>query len=155
MSELVSYRRRQPVIQLSALIDVLFIVLVFVVVAARFDRPRGVEVELPRAQGQTRGAEDAAVLVVPHAGPMHLDDATVTETGLAEALRQARAHKTALRLVADGALSLDRATRLLDAAAQAGFSSVSIATQTPDTLAPPNHDIGHERGSGVRPASEP
>ena len=132
-TELVGRRRALPAIHLSALIDVLFIVLVFVVVAARFDQPRSLEVTLPRAQARAAEPDDlAAVLEVQRAGPMRLDGVLVTEEQLAPALRRAQAHKTTLLLVADGGIPLDRATRLLDAASAAGFSAVSIATRAPD-----------------------
>lgn len=129
---LVGPRRTRPVIQLSALIDVLFIVLVFVVLAARFDQPRSLEVALPHARaGAPQPADQAAVLVVPRAGPMRLDGTPVAEDQLPRALRQVQARKPTLRLVADGGIPLDRATRLLDAATEAGFAAVSIATRAP------------------------
>lgn len=131
-TQLIGRRRAQPAIHLSALIDVLFIVLVFVVLAARFDQPRSLEVTLPRAQASAARPDDAAaVLEVPRAGPMRLDGVPVTEARLVQALRRAQAHKPTLLLVADGGIPLDRATRLLDAAGAAGFSAVSIATRAP------------------------
>lgn len=135
MDDLQSYQRRAPTIHLSALIDVLFIVFVFVVLVARFhDTPapvRHLDVALPGTDSAPApSAPDAAVLEVPVRGPMRLDGAPVADVeAIAPMLARARARTGTLVLAADGDIPLARAARLLDAATRAGFTDVSIATR--------------------------
>lgn len=129
-----SYQRRQPTINLTSLIDVLFILVVFVMLAASFDDVRGLDVALPGASSEdAHSQERAIVLMVPAAGPMRIQGTAIADHELEtrlRALRQERASsEPVLILAADRSISLDRATGILDAASRAGFSAVSIATR--------------------------
>ena len=47
-------RRQVPTINLSALIDIAFILVIFIVLAANFQRIQNVDVKLPRADAEAR-----------------------------------------------------------------------------------------------------
>ncbi len=127
--EFESFRRPQPTINVSALLDVVFILLIFVVLAANFDRLREMEVVLPGADAETPARTDALVLTVPVDGPMLLKGDPVELEGLRGPLSDLRADYEVLLLVSDGRVDLERAVKIFDEASAAGFESVSIATQ--------------------------
>jgi biopolymer transport protein ExbD len=131
--KLESYQRPRPTINLTALIDVLFILVVFVMLAASFDDVGVLEVNLPGADSDRKAQPDAVILVVPASGPARIEGQAVADADLEErlrGLRQARGER-ALIMAADRTISLDRATTILSAATRAGFEAVSLATQDP------------------------
>lgn len=127
---LVGLERRQPTISLSALVDVLFILIVFVILAADFDRTRVLDVELPASSEGAALATDRVELVVPLAGPMRVGGAVIADDELDARLAKARRGARELVIAADGGLALERAVALIEAAKRAGFATVSIATRS-------------------------
>ena len=121
-------RRQQPEISLSALVDVLFILIIFVMLAAHFDNRRAIDVSLPGGGDPQTRDQGAAILLVPLTGPPRLQGQTVSEERLEAALRALRADRDSLILAADRVLPLERATHLLTVARRAGFASVAIDT---------------------------
>jgi len=67
-----SFTRQTPSINISALIDVVFILLIFVVLAANFDRVREMNIILPSANQTTEVSSDALILTMPLDGPIKL-----------------------------------------------------------------------------------
>lgn len=124
-----SFRREQPRINVSALIDVVFILLIFVVLAANFDRIREMNISLPTAEQALEASPDALVLTLPVEGEMTLGEEPVEFESLASALTAKSSDYDVLVLVGDGGVDLDRIVTIFDQAAAAGFESVSIATR--------------------------
>lgn len=124
-----SFERENPTINVSALIDVVFILLIFIVLAANFDRIREMNILLPSAQETSQATPDALQLTVSLEGPLYVDDQEIGEEDLTERLRAYREDYEVLVLVSDGRVELDRAVRIFDKASAAGFESVSIATE--------------------------
>lgn len=126
-----SYQRPRPSINLTALIDVLFILVVFVMLAANFEQVHVLDVSLPHAEASSQTAAGAVVVVVPASGPARIKGQAIADADLEAHLRalgQGR-ENPALIMIADRHISLDRATAILSAATRAGFQNVSIATQ--------------------------
>lgn len=126
-----SFRRPPPTLNLSALIDIVFILLIFVVLAANFDRLKDIEVTLPSARATSKADPKALTVTIPADGPVKVDGEAVESARLADHLRTMRSSHQALLLVADGAVALERAVEVLGEASQAGFTAVSIATREP------------------------
>ena len=124
-----SFERQNPTINISALIDVVFILLIFVVLAANFDRVREMSIVLPSADQTSEIAPDALTLTIPLEGEMLLGEEPVGEADLGSRLRELRGEYKSLLLVSDGRVDLDRAVKIFDQASEAGFTSISIATQ--------------------------
>ena len=124
-----SFKREEPRINVSALIDVVFILLIFVVLAANFDRIREMNVVLPSAEQTNPKSQDSLVLTIPLEGELLLGDDPVAEKDLDMALRQQREDFEVLLLVSDGRVDLERVVGIFDKASAAGFQSVSIATR--------------------------
>ncbi len=124
-----SFQRETPTINVSALIDVVFILLIFVVLAANFDRIREMNVTLPTAHETSQPADQSAVLTLPVDEPMKLDGNEVSEEDLPAQLEIRAREVDTLVIVGDGRVDLNRTVQLFDRAAAAGFESVSIATR--------------------------
>lgn len=124
-----SFEREQPRINISALIDVVFILLIFVVLAANFDRIREMNVTLPTAEEAEPATSDTLVLTIPAADEMMLDEQPVEPDELPARLKQKSDDFEVLVLVGDGDIPLDQTVQVFDYATAAGFDSVSIATR--------------------------
>ncbi len=124
-------KRETPNIGMTPLIDVVFILLIFVVLAANFDRVRGLKVDLPEASSQHKIQKKALVVSITSKGRIHIGKAVVSPKTLLSTLHRLRKKHNMLILRADGKSALQYAVRVLDAASTLKFSSVSIATQRP------------------------
>lgn len=129
--ELDSRRREAPSINLSALIDIVFILLIFVVLAANFQRLRGIDVDLPEADAPSDIDAKTLTVTVPISGPIRIEDVAVTFDGLREELAHQRETHETLILKSDGDAAFERAVQVLAEARAAGFEAVSIATVPP------------------------
>jgi biopolymer transport protein ExbD len=122
-------RRQMPTINVSALVDVIFTLLIFLLLAATFTQVKALDVTLPEADAAAAADERALVVTVPGEGPLLVDGEPVADDRLVPHLRALRSDHEAVLLVADGQVALQRAVAVLDAAGKAGFTAVSIATQ--------------------------
>jgi biopolymer transport protein ExbD len=126
-----SYERRTPTLNLSALIDVVFILVIFVVLAANFQRIREVEVDLPSARTSAEASDKALTLVIG-SDPGYLVDGTeVAPEKLADHLKTLRKDHEALLILSDREIPFERAVFVLGEASAAGFQQVSIAAKEP------------------------
>lgn len=124
----------EPELNLTSLIDVVFLLLIFFMVTTTFERQALVEIELPEASAEPSQQSAAPLeLVISEDGRYFLGSNEVLNTRvdtLIEALEQAAGGNRDQSLTIRG----DRRTQLqafvvaMDAAAQAGFGNVSIAT---------------------------
>lgn len=124
-----SFKRDMPTINISALMDVVFILLIFVVLAANFDRMRELNIVLPSAENTNEMTPEAVTLTMMTDGSILVFDEKVPADALMQHLKGLRTKHESLLLVSDGNVPLDRAVKIFDEAASAGFTSVSIATQ--------------------------
>ncbi len=130
--ELEGRRPIEPTINLSALIDIVFILVIFVVLAANFQRLRGLEVNLPRVEGGESLKNTLVVVTVPRDGPIQIQDKTVETERIKDELVHLRREHDRLVLRSDGEAAFERAVRVLSDARIAGFEAVSIATVLPE-----------------------
>lgn len=130
--ELEGRRRVEPSINLSALIDIVFILVIFVVLAANFQHLKGLDVDLPEAEAKEAvGTEEALVVTVPVEGPVQVNDKAVDLHALQDMLTHLRRDYKSLILRSDGEAAFERAVQVLAKARAAGFDAVSIATVLP------------------------
>lgn len=127
--EFESYERETPTINISALIDVVFILLIFVVLAANFDRIREMNIALPSAEEVEEPTEEALVLTLPKDDVPKLDGEPVERANLEAELARYTDDYDILVLAGDGSVELEQAVEVFDRAAAVGFESVSIATE--------------------------
>lgn len=130
-----------PEINLTPLIDVVFLMLVFFVLTTTFTADRALQVTLPAADSAAAIDPAPVVVRIPLDGPTEVAGMAVPGTG--EGLRRALLAALAgqpegagrLLVRADRRVPHGRVTRIMDQAGQLGFSAVSIATTT-ETRAP-------------------
>ena len=121
-------QRRSPVrIELTALVDVVLLLLIFFMVSARLVPEFGIELELPEAQAASRIESDASELhvLVDSRDRYFMTGEQVTIAALEAKLEVAKA--TEVVIEADTAASHGAVMRVLDAAKMAGLESVRIS----------------------------
>ncbi|MEY1661802.1 ExbD/TolR family protein [Isoalcanivorax beigongshangi] len=125
-------------INLTPLIDVVFLLLIFFMVATTFTRETRLGVILPEADGQAATADVEGIEVVVTAnGQYRLDGETLPQSDRG-ALRNALARHVqegavppALTLTADAEASHQAVVWVMDVAGQLGFTRLRITTQEP------------------------
>lgn len=121
----------RPRIEITALIDVVFLLLIFVVLVARFVQDERVDVQVPTADAARPAEVDALMVVLQDGGEVVVGGEEVARDALGEVLARARQRQSRAVLVADGASRLQGAVDLIVAIKQAGFAEVAIATRPP------------------------
>ena len=131
--------KEDPVdVNLTPLIDVVFLLLIFFMVSTTFDRHANLKVNLPEAGTQTEAVkEEPIVLTIDASGKYFINQRQVINTSL-DTLKRALAkildqsdkahHEQTIVLRADGKTSHQSVVRAMDAAAQLGVTRLSIAT---------------------------
>jgi len=125
----------EPALNLTSLIDVMFLLVIFFAVSTTFRVYPGLSVNLPRAQSE-RIAEDKKVLkaVLTCGGEIFLDNDKVSRSDLFGTLRtrQRRSPVSLFVLEADEEARHGKVVELMDAARQAGIPRLAIATRPED-----------------------
>ncbi|QKT04859.1 biopolymer transporter ExbD [Ectothiorhodospiraceae bacterium 2226] len=132
-------RPNDPEINLTPLIDVVFLLLIFFMVSTTFVREAEVSVDLPQASAQGAPPEEQAILeiTIDAQGQYYVNGNAVAGGQIAtlrRALREAAGDAESPRLV----ISADRNTphqaviTAMDAARQVGFVRLTFATQQSD-----------------------
>ncbi len=127
--KIVSAQETRVDIQLTPLIDMVFILLVFVVLVANFARPKGIQVTPPAAQSSAVTEAKVAVISITKDGTLRDGERVVEDADLRSVLVGLKGKYSTLLIRADGSVALDRAVRVLDTARLAGFESISMATR--------------------------
>lgn len=125
-----------PQINMAPLVDCIFLLLIFFLLASRFSRERGripetLAIELPRAQSSTPSEEDAVRVFLSESGEMRLEENAIPPEELERALRK-KLEETGIEkflLVADRRARLEHVSLAIDAARLAGFRTAAIATR--------------------------
>lgn len=121
-------------VNLTPLIDVVFLLLIFFMVSTTFDRHAKLKVQLPEADAKMQQQKkDPVVLSIDVKGKYYINDRQVVNTQL-DTLKAAL-QKTiennpnvTLLLRADGRTPHQSVVRAMDAASQVGITKLSIAT---------------------------
>lgn len=121
-------------VNLTPLIDVVFLLLIFFMVSTTFDRHASLKVQLPEASAKMeQKQEDPLVLSIDASGKYYINDRQVVNTTLETlkiALRKSIGDRkdVALVLRADAKTPHQSVVRAMDAASQLGLTRLSIAT---------------------------
>jgi biopolymer transport protein ExbD len=125
-------RRKRPAINITSLIDVMFLLLIFFMVSTTFAEHPGIKLELPKAHTGERSALDPLTLTVDKEGRMFLNDAAVDEAQLRARLKAAAAAPDpSLVLRADKAVPYGFVIRAMDISRQCGIRKITSLTETP------------------------
>lgn len=131
--------RREATVELTPLIDVVFLLLIFFMVSTSFVQNHALDVDLPQANGDAQPSQDLFInVVVQQDGRYEIEGSIVVDTslqGLAKTLQAVvekhAARKTSLPVVisADATATHQSVVRVMDACAQVGLTQISLATQ--------------------------
>lgn len=131
--------RREATVELTPLIDVVFLLLIFFMVSTSFVQNQALNVDLPQANGYAKAKEDLFInVVVQQNGRYEIEGSIVVDTslqGLAKTLQAVveknAARRTSLPVVisADATATHQSVVRVMDACAQVGLTQISLATQ--------------------------
>jgi biopolymer transport protein ExbD len=121
-------------VNLTPLIDVVFLLLIFFMVSTTFDRHAKLKVELPEASAkQTQQQQQSIVLSIDAKGNYFINDRQLINTRLETlktALQKTLGDEKDIPLVlrADAKTPHQAVVRAMDAASQLGLTRLSIAT---------------------------
>ena len=131
-------RTNASIINLTPLIDCMFMLVLFILLAARFEPDSGIPVDLPQAQSQSKEAPrlESMNLTVTADGRVYLEDQEVKIEDLETAIIAARTaagdpsgERTVLIINGDRSAHHGSVVEALDAAARAKQLKVTIRTR--------------------------
>ena len=129
------HAKEDPTVDLTSLIDVVFLLLIFFMVSTTFERQALMKVDLPEASVVEDRTEipESLELVIDAEGRMFLNDQRLLESDartIRAAIEQAAGDNREIPLIlrADRMTAHHLVVTAMDVAAQMGFSNLSIAT---------------------------
>jgi len=136
-------RRREDVgINLTPLIDVVFLLLIFFMVSTTFTRETQLSIDLPEAEGKPRESlEEEIEILVDEAGQYRVNGQLLVDRRmrtLQAAIYKISAGDTTIpmTITADAQAAHEDVVQVMDAAGQMGFVHLSITTRQPSEAPP-------------------
>ena len=131
--------RREASVELTPLIDVVFLLLIFFMVSSSFVQDQALNVALPQANGDARPVQEVYInIVVGRDGTYVIDGNSAVDgslSGLSTQLRKVvraksqQSENLPVVISADANTTHQAVVRVMDACAQVGLSEISLATQ--------------------------
>ncbi len=123
-------RRRRVIINITSLIDVLFLLLIFFMVTSTFLEQPGMKLELPSAQSAEVSQVEKLVLFIGPGGEIVFNDQTVALDDLEGVMKDAvpQAKNKTLVLKADKAARHGTVVTVMDIAKRAGLEKLVVGT---------------------------
>ena len=134
-------KQRKEVVQLNLtpLIDVVFLLLIFFMVSTSFTRENQLQINLPEASAEeVSSVNQGLTLTIQENGTYALNGRILSSNSI-EILKEALMAESqgevdqSLLLVADANASHQSVVRAMDAAGQLGFANLRISTQEPES----------------------
>lgn len=129
------HRRENLSLNITPMIDVVFLLLIFFMVTTTFHREAELKIELPEAQGKQQRAEKGVDVAIDAAGRYFINQKPLPDSQpgtLKKALQEAAGDEKNLPLVisADQKTPHQAVITVLDVAHQLGLVHIAFATQT-------------------------
>jgi biopolymer transport protein ExbD len=124
-------------VNLTPLIDVVFLLLIFFMVSTTFTRETQLSIDLPEATGQIREAEEGEIeILIDESGQYRVNGRGLVDQRirtLQAAIYKISAGDTTMPLIitADAETAHQSVVRAMDAAGKMGFVHLSITTRQP------------------------
>ena len=116
-------------IDLSPLLDVVFILLIFFIVTSVFVKETGVEVDKPQAVSAQRLENTVIMIAITSKGDVVYDSTSIGVAGVRNTISQLlKVRERAVVIQADKQVMTELLVEVIDEAKLAGASSVNIAT---------------------------
>jgi biopolymer transport protein ExbD len=122
----------EAVIDMTPMIDMVFILLIFFMVSTTFVKDMQIDIERPGAATQTVSSTKAVRLYIDQAGEVYLDGQPVRVWVIASRVRDLLAGQTSksVLVVTDEGVPAGRLVEVVDQARQAGAEDVGVATRS-------------------------
>jgi len=122
---------RGLVLNVTSLIDVMFLMLIFLLVTSSFRTQPAVTVVLPRSATAEEAVDTPSILYLTTDGRVFLNERPVNESELPPLLAQLRADTGEDRMVlrADAGAAHGDVVRLIDTIKQSGFTRISLSAR--------------------------
>lgn len=138
-------RKNKIVINITSMIDVIFLLLIFFLVTATFSEQPALRIDLPRASASGVSRREETVLAVTREGNFFLDQKPVERAQLAEVLAESalRQAEPTLVLKADRQVAYGLIVELMDISRRVGLEKIVALTAgeegpgSEDLLRPP------------------
>ncbi|MBT8140749.1 MAG: biopolymer transporter ExbD [Gammaproteobacteria bacterium] len=128
----------EPSINLTSLIDVVFLLLIFFMVSTSFTKESEMKITLPQAEVETPASIDPSIeIVITADGKYFLNDRELINSDPAT-LREAISREVGedrnmpITIRADGNATHQSVVAAMDVAGRLGFANLNIVTVTPD-----------------------
>lgn len=127
-------KREAPRVDLTPMVDVVFLLLIFFMISTTFVEAPGISIKLPESSSQQRKQEPEEIKVyLSKEGHIFLGDERLEQEELARRLRSYgnRAAEMTFLLLADEDALHGKVVALMDMAKENGFEKLAIATEYP------------------------
>ncbi len=118
-------------INVTSLIDVMFLLLIFFLVSSTFKHQPAIKLELPRVGGSASVDDRAPTVYLTRDGQLYLDDQAVDAPELSRRLRQRLAAGGDQRVIlrVDAHVEFEPAARIFALLQQAGYQALNISVR--------------------------
>ena len=126
--------RRKPDVQMSPLIDVVFLLLIFFLITTTFVTNPGISVDLPKASTQEVPSESNSIIVALTVEGMLVHEGhALSRAELKTVFERALAERPTATVIiqADEEVTHGRVVDIMDLAKTSGFDDLAIATESP------------------------
>ena len=133
-------RRPEIPINITPLIDVVFLLLIFFMVTTTFSRETRLLVNLPEASGEAAEVQENIIeIIVSREGGYFINGKALVNNRIETLMRALELEsggdeRMPILLIADAEASHQSVVTAMDGIGQAGFSRISIATQKPEEV---------------------
>jgi len=132
------FRRKaaeEPKIDMTPMVDVVFLLLIFFMISTTFVETPGISVDLPQSSSEAISSEPVEIKAyVDKSGGIHIGDQAVSPEaleGTLARLAKEKGRQATFVLMADRDVRHGLVVRLMDAAQTAGFTKLAIGTEKP------------------------
>lgn len=130
---------QEPEISLTALIDVVFLLLIFFMISTSFNRESEINIDLPEATAQKEESEQNVIdLTIDREGRFYINGKKVVNTQITTLIKALKLvvkdqKEPALLISADGRTPHQAVVTAMDAARTLGINHLSLATKQVST----------------------
>ncbi len=122
---------RSLILNITSLIDVMFLLLIFFMVTSTFRNQPAINLVLPRSSTASATVDTPTIVFLTEAGDVFLNDAPIAPEELASALERLHVSTGDDRIVlrADQEATHGRVVEMIDTIKQSGFTRVSLSAR--------------------------
>ena len=130
-----SGRQRRVTLDMTPLIDVVLMLVIFFVLTTTFGLAPGIKIDLPQGGSEQQANDGDAVILITKEGAVYYQDERVSLEALQTTLHQSQQQQSGLRVVikADTLAQHGRVVAVMDTAKSVGIERLSIATESQQT----------------------